>query len=112
MTISKQIKIFDVSGRFLIPGTREVAKFSARVIAESRHQGSKDLAQTLHEKFGEKLPRGFKFSGDFALYHLQWKEHAPKVKDSVVLEAMKGLTTNVVDVSAEVPVTVENEDAA
>lgn len=93
MTIAKSatIKLFDVSGKFIIPGTRETATFSARVIAESRHQGSRDLAMTLTEKFGEKLPRGHKFSGDFALYHLQWKEHAPKVKETLpspILEAM------------------------
>lgn len=110
MTIAKQIKLFDVSGKFIIPGARQTATFSARVIAESRHQGSKDLAATLHEKFGDKLPRGYKFSGDFALYHLQWKEYAPKVKDSKVLEAM-AQGPQIVEVSGEVTSQPQQESA-
>lgn len=84
-------KMFSVSGSFLIPGTREKAKFSGKVFAESRHHGSKDLATLLQEEFGwagddhsdraKRAPRGVKFSPDFALMHLQWSEmiSAPKV---------------------------------
>lgn len=75
-------KLFTVTGRFVIPGTREIASFSGRVFAESPQKGSKDLAAKLQEDFGwtreksegKRAPRDYKFSPDFALMHLQWKE--------------------------------------
>lgn len=78
------VKLFMVTGTFIIPGTREKAKFSGKVIAESRHHGSKQMANHLQEEFGwagddhadrgKRAPRGVKFSPDFALLHLQWSE--------------------------------------
>lgn len=75
-------KLFAVTGRFVIPGTREVASFSGRVFAESPQAGSKDLAAKLQEDYGwtrektdgKRAPRDYVFSRDFALMHLQWKE--------------------------------------
>jgi hypothetical protein len=75
-------KLFTVSGRFVIPGTRETASFSGRVFAESPQAGSKDLAAKLQEDYGwtreksegKRAPRDYVFSRDFALMHLQWTE--------------------------------------
>lgn len=68
----------------------------ARVFAENRQQGSKDLAAKLQEDFGwtgngsnkGKAPRGYVFSQDFALMHLQWKEQAAKEDAPIVDEAV------------------------
>ena len=96
MTISKKIetrKLFTVSGKFLIPGTREVATISnVRVFAESRHQGSRDLKGYLQSEYGKKCPRGYAFSSDFALMNLQWEEQAPKAK--IEPEVMAALLAN------------------
>lgn len=75
-------KLFQVSGRFVIPGTRETATFSGRVFAESARAGSKDLAAKLQEDYGwtreksetKRAPRDYVFSRDFALMHFRWEE--------------------------------------
>ena len=94
-------KMFTVSGKFIVPGTRNVVPFSGRVFAESAQVGSKDLAGKLQEEFGwtpnggagKTAPRGYVFSADFALVNLQWKEHpirsnAPAVDESVIEAAV------------------------
>lgn len=67
-------QMFIVSGKFIIPGgKRETASFSGKVFAESVQAGSKDLAGHLTELHGTKLPRGSRFSDNFALMHLKWE---------------------------------------
>lgn len=102
MTIAKSTKIenrkmWNVTGKFLIPGTRELATFDGRVFAESRHQGSRDLKDHLQEEYGKKCPRGYSFSSDFALMNLQWKEAPPKGK--ITPEILEALTANPVMVT-------------
>lgn len=73
--------IYDISGTFLIPGTREKADFpKTRVVADSRQLASKDLAPMLNEKYSKELPHKHSFSRDFALCHLKWEEVQPKQK--------------------------------
>lgn len=91
-------KLFQVSGRFVIPGTRETASFSGRVFAESPQKGSQDLAAKLQENYGwtreksegKRAPRDYVFSRDFALMHFQWKEAVvnPNVLKAVPREAL------------------------
>ena len=74
-------RIFDISGTFLIPGTREKADFpKTRVVAETRQQASRDLAPMLNEKYSTEWPHTQSFSRDFALCHLKWEEVQPKQK--------------------------------
>lgn len=93
-------KLYTVSGKFIIPGTRTTARFSCRVFAADMRQGSADLVGKLQEEYGwtaddpkGKAPRGYTFSKDFALMNLQWKEHpivatAPKVKEDEIIAAL------------------------
>jgi hypothetical protein len=91
-------KLFQVSGRFVIPGTRETASFSGRVFAESPQAGSKDLAAKLQEDYGwtreksegKRAPRDYVFSRDFALMHFRWDEAKvnPNVLKAVPREAL------------------------
>ncbi len=77
------MQIWDVSGSFVCPGTRDKVHFGpVRVSAESRQAASRDLAPLLQKKFGKEAKhqdgRPYIFSVHFAMYHLQWAEFKPK----------------------------------
>lgn len=75
--MSDGLRIFDVSGTFLPPGSREKRSLSkTRVLAISRQEASKDLALMLNDKFGRDLGEKLKFGDSFALMNLQWHEPA------------------------------------
>lgn len=72
-------RIYDISGTFLIPGTREKSDLpKTRVVAESRQQASRDIAPMLNDKYSKELPYKHSFSKDFALCHLRWEEVQPQ----------------------------------
>ncbi len=49
--------LWNVSGRFVIPGTRKHGSFGPiRVAAASRQKASEDLAPALNEQFRKELP--------------------------------------------------------
>ncbi len=66
------LKIYEVSGKFVLPGTRKHETFSARVVAENPIVGARELAPLLQERFGRHLPEGYSFSPLFALHALRW----------------------------------------
>ena len=86
------VKMWEVSGSFVVPGTREKGSFGpVKVIAESPQKASADLAPLLQEKFRKEARgtdnRPYKFSSHFALFHLNWREvkrAEPKVETASV----------------------------
>lgn len=82
MTISgKTIGFWEVSGSFLIPGTREKGSFGpVKVIGASKQEASREtLAPMLNRQFAKELSNrstpshlAYKFSGDWALMNLRW----------------------------------------
>lgn len=71
--------LWDVSGTFVIPGTRDKGQFGPlRVSAPTKQAASKDVARFLQEKFGREARtldrRGYTFSAHFALMNLSWRE--------------------------------------
>ena len=90
-------RIFDISGTFLIPGTREKADFpKTRVVAETRQQASRDLAPVLNDKYSKELPHKHEFSRDFALCHLKWEEVQPKQAPPPVLPSATEVSTETI----------------
>jgi hypothetical protein len=79
------VSMWEVSGGFVIPGTRDRGTFGpVKVIALSRQKASADLAPLLQEKFRKEARgtdnRPYKFSDHFALMHLGWRE-LPSAKE-------------------------------
>jgi hypothetical protein len=71
--------LWDVGGKFIIPGTRKTAQLpKVRIGDVSRQAASKHLAKILNEKFARDLRGDHKFSDGFALGNLQWKDFVPK----------------------------------
>lgn len=71
------LKHFVFSGKVLIPGCRRVeALRPVRVIAESVHMASRDLAPLLNEKFAKDLPHHQTFSEGYGIAYLQPREVA------------------------------------
>lgn len=67
--------LWDVKGRFVIPGTRKTAQFGPlRIGDKDRTTASKHIASLLNEKFKRDLRGDHKFSDGFALMNLQWDE--------------------------------------
>lgn len=65
--------LWNVSGRFVIPGTRKHGSFGpVKVAAATRQKASEDLAPSLNEQFRKDLPEGHKFGGHFAMLNLKW----------------------------------------
>ena len=64
-------KVFDVRGKFIIPGSRRLGSISIKVVTSSYQQASKLVAPILNEKYAKDLPAKSKFSNDFALMHCQ-----------------------------------------
>lgn len=79
------IRLFDVSGKFVIPGTRIVETFKARIAAETPEQGSKDLAPVLQKMYQRDLPRHgnakldprFTITPAFVRRNLNWSPWTP-----------------------------------
>jgi len=88
--------IWEVGGKFVIPGTRKTASLSpVRIAAKSRQDASKDLAVVLNEKFAKDLRDGAtqaeggareskRFSDGFALGNLQWADFKVKAMAEVM----------------------------
>ncbi len=75
--------LWNVSGRFVIPGTRKHGSFGPiRVAAATRQKASEDLAPALNEQFRKELPEGAKFGAHFAMLNLKWEPfiQQPKVE--------------------------------
>lgn len=81
------IRLFDVSGKFVVPGTRIVETFKARIAAETPEQGSKDLAPVLQKMYQRDLPRHgnakldprFIITPAFVRRNLNWTPWTPPV---------------------------------
>jgi len=77
--------LWDVGGKFIIPGTRKTANLPmVRIGDVSRQAASKHLAALLNDKFARDLRGDHKFSDGFAMGNLQWKEFSPKVTHSPI----------------------------
>ena len=101
------MQMFNVSGKFIIPGgKRETASFSGKVFAPSVQKGSKDLAGHLTELHGSKLPRGSKFSDNFALMHLKWEAATAELATKTKTGPGPG---GVIVENVELPIKVEAE---
>jgi len=75
------VKVYQIQGKFLIPGTRELGSLGPiKVIAESYQAASRSLQPMLIEKYKKELPHKHTFSPDFVLYHCQMDELKPKAK--------------------------------
>ena len=71
--------LWDVSGSYIIPGTRTKGTLSKMRIGDvSREAASKHLAALLNDKHRRDLRGDNKFSDHFAIYNLQWQAFAPK----------------------------------
>lgn len=96
------VKLFDVSGKFVLPGTRKVETFSGRIIAETPQQGAKDLATMLNEKFKKDFPRYSQLppgaiqgmTPAFLLRNLTWTPFVP-VKSNPIDPIVQSLATEV-----------------
>jgi len=67
--------LWDVSGSFIIPGTRTKASFGpVRIGDKSRQDASRHLAAMLNKKFSRDLRLHHRFSDHFALLNLQWAD--------------------------------------
>ena len=69
--------LWDVQGKFILPGTRDTVSFGpVRISAESRAQASRDVTPLLQREFGRKAMtldrRAYTFSPAFALMNLQF----------------------------------------
>lgn len=80
--------LWEVSGSFIIPGTREKGTFGPiRVGDVTRQKASEHLAPMLNHQFRRQLRGDHKFSPHFALMNLKW---APVVPAQVKAEAKAG----------------------
>jgi hypothetical protein len=71
--------LWDVVGKFIIPGTRKTASFGpVRIGDHDRQSAAKHLAKLLNDQFSRDLRGVNRFSDHFALYNMQWKIFAPK----------------------------------
>lgn len=71
--------LWDVQGKFVIPGTRKPGSFGPiRIGDKDRQTASKHLAALLNAKFTRDLRGDNKFSDHFAMYNLQWTEYKAK----------------------------------
>ena len=74
------IGFWEVSGTFLIPGTRERGSFGpVKVIAASKQQASADLVPLLNEKFSKEMSNrsvpshlAIRFTANWAMMNLRW----------------------------------------
>jgi hypothetical protein len=71
--------LYEVSGSFVIPGSRERGTFGpVRVSAPSKQAASASVTGMLQDKFGREAKtadrREYKFSPGFALMNLNFKE--------------------------------------
>ncbi len=65
--------LWDVSGSYIIPGTRTKGTFARmRIGDKDRQSASKHIAKILNDKHKRDLRGDHKFSDHFALYNLQW----------------------------------------
>ncbi len=84
--------LWDVSGSFIIPGTRTKGSFGpVRIGDKSRQDASKHLAKMLNQKFARDLRQHHRFSDHFAMMNLQWAEvkakaPAPKPETATAAE--------------------------
>jgi hypothetical protein len=70
--------LWDVGGKFIIPGTRKIATLPmVRIGDTNRQAASKVLARILNEKFARDLKGDHKFSDGFAMGNLQWRDFTP-----------------------------------
>lgn len=73
--------LWNVHGRFVIPGTRKHGSFGpVKVAAATRQKASQDLAPMLNEQFRRELPEDTKFSAHFAMLNLKWDAWQPTVE--------------------------------
>lgn len=71
--------LWDVSGSYIIPGTRTKGTLAPMRIGDvNRQSASKHIAALLNAKHKRDLRGDNKFSDHFALYNLQWKDFQPK----------------------------------
>lgn len=75
------LKMYDVGGRFCLPGTNTVFTYSARVLSVSIQQAAKDLVPAMNEKFRDELKNKhapswseYKISSGFVLGNLKFRE--------------------------------------
>lgn len=74
--------LWDVQGKFVIPGTRKAGNFGpVRIGDKDKQTASKHLAKMLNEKFSRDLRGDNKFSDHFALYNLRWTDFQPKAQE-------------------------------
>lgn len=67
--------LWDVQGKFVIPGTRKTTSFGPiRIGDQSRQAASKHIARMLNEKFSRDLRGDNKFSDHFAMYNMTWSD--------------------------------------
>lgn len=67
------MKVYTVTGKFVIPGTTTSTTFATKVSANSISEGSRMLASTLQKQFHSRIPKGFVFPKDFALMNFNWE---------------------------------------
>ena len=71
--------LWDVSGSYIIPGTRTKGTLSPMRIGDvNRQTASKHIAAMLNAKHKRDLRGDNRFSDHFALYNLQWADFKPK----------------------------------
>jgi hypothetical protein len=68
------MKKFHVSGKVLLPGTREVRAIEEVVVASSPDTGAIDLAAKLHGRYKKDMDRDHAIKPSFARIQLNWKE--------------------------------------
>lgn len=75
------LKMFDVTGKFVLPGTGTSYAYSARVLSVSIQQAAKDLVPAMNEKFRDELKNKhapswseYKISSGFVLGNLKFRE--------------------------------------
>lgn len=67
--------LWDVSGSYIIPGTRTKGTLSRMRVGDvNRQSASKHIAALLNDKHKRDLRGDHKFSDHFALYNLQWAD--------------------------------------
>jgi hypothetical protein len=77
--------LWDVSGSYIIPGTRTKGTFAQMRIGDvNRQTASKQIAALLNKKHARDLRGDHKFSDHFALYNLQWKDFVPPIRQAPV----------------------------
>jgi hypothetical protein len=72
--------LWDVQGKFIIPGTRKEASFGpVRIGDKDRQTASKHLSKMLNEQFKRDLRQDHKFGDHFAMMNLKWDDFKAKL---------------------------------